>query len=185
MWVLQPTSPAARDASGTPGSEELRPAPQRHAHSGRRQTHITVSPGLSGQRATRTLRCPWCPGGVARSAGHAETSRPRVRRAAPASWARGSRVAPARGVGEGDLQALGTASRPAGPQGPRGQVWPPGCGSRVTVPGDLVGDTSSPVSSGRLERCLARKRDDLRPVHVVHSCRLRLGGKGLTGAGVI
>lgn len=53
------------------------------------------------------------------------------------------------------------------------------------VPGDLVGDASSPVSSRRLERCLARKRDDLRPVHVVHSCRLRLGGKGLTGAGVI
>lgn len=47
------------------------------------------------------------------------------------------------------------------------------------VPGDLVGDASTPVYSSRLERCLGRKGDDLRPVHVVHSCRLLLGGKGL------
>lgn len=35
----------ARDTNGTPGSEELRPAPPRHAYSGRRETHITVSRG--------------------------------------------------------------------------------------------------------------------------------------------
>lgn len=35
----------ARDTDGTLGSEELRPVPPRHAHSGRRETHITVSRG--------------------------------------------------------------------------------------------------------------------------------------------
>lgn len=59
-------------------------------------------------------------------------------------------MAPARGVGEVDLQAQGTASRPAGPRGPRRPVWSPGCGSLVTVPGDLVGEPSLQRAPGEM-----------------------------------
>lgn len=199
MWVPQPTNPAAaaaaaaaRDASRTRGSEELRPAPPRHQHTPGAARHITVSRGLSRQRAAPIPRCPWWPPvGSWSPAGTRRLSSPGPRRGGGAGWWRPGRGHPGRaephgpgtwrGVGEGDLKVLGTASRPAGPRGagPRSGVAAPGCGSRVMVPGDLVRDAPSPVYRRRLERCLDRKRDDLRPVHVVHSCRLLLGGKGL------
>lgn len=130
------------------------------------------------------------PGGVVESRGHAETF-------VPGSEARGggvgggpaegilgarSRMVPERGVAwvKGTLRCwVQRLARPDRAARARGQVWPRGCGSRVMVPGDLVRDAPSPVYRRRLERCLDRKRDDLRPVHVVHSCRLLLGGKGL------
>lgn len=80
----------ARDTSRTPGSEKLRPAPPRHTHTGRRETHITVSQGRAGSARHGIRGALGAPVG---SGEHAETFVPVARGAGGsdrASWARGA-----------------------------------------------------------------------------------------------